>query len=404
MNRPERLSQGFCRSVQQPGRYGDGRGGNGLSLLVKERAHGGGGMTKSWLQQLRRRDRSTVNLGLGSLETVTLQRARERALENAQRLRRGEEVRQLRGLPTAAPTLRSFAEEWFNLHRSGWKTDANERTIRQRLGTHAATLVDRPITAIARKDVMGALLKMEGATTRDRLFRNLRDIFNFAIVSEWRNDNPADDAVRTALATRGRQPTKHRAALPVGEIAAVLAKVDAHANWSLVSLALRFVALTACRSGEALGARWDEVDLTARTWTIPAERMKSSRPFVVPLSGAAIALLDRARALADGGPFVFPSTVGKPMDATRLSKAMATCSGATVHGLRSSFRTWAAEAGIQREVAEMVLAHALGSATELAYQRSDFFVARTAVMERWAAVVEGREEHGKVVELDSRRA
>ena len=123
--------------------------------------------------------------------------------------------------------------------------------------------------------------------------------------------------------------------------------------------------------------------------------MKAAKAFDVPLSLPALAVLRRAKELADGSGYVFPSTLGKPMSGGRLSEVMLACAGSTVHGLRSSFRTWAAEQGIGRDVAEMVLAHTLGTATELAYKWTDFFARRVDVMEQWAAVVEGLEPQGK---------
>ena len=403
MERPKRLTQAFCKGVKQPGRYGDGRGGNGLALVVRLLADRSLG--KVWVQQLWRRDRSTVNLGLGTLETVTLAEARATAAANAARMRAGEDVREPRGLPLAKriPTVRAAADGWFDLQRPKWKGDRNEHELRQRLEKHAASLLGLRVDVPTRQAVMDAMLKVEQAPTRRRLLENLRSIFDYAILNEWRTDNPADRAVRAALAGKPQQP-KHHAALPVADLAAALAEVEAKTAWPLTAFAVRFVALTCTRSGEVRGARWDEIDRDARTWTIPTARMKSDRPFLVPLSGAALAVLDRAAAHSDGGQLVFPGAKsGRVMDSHRLRDAFKG-TAATVHGMRSTFRTWAAEAGVQREVAEMCLAHALGSATELAYQRSDFFVARTAVMERWASVVEGREEHGKVVELDSRRA
>ena len=124
--------------------------------------------------------------------------------------------------------------------------------------------------------------------------------------------------------------------------------------------------------------------------------MKAGRSFDVPLSLPALNVLRRAEELSDGSGYVFPSTLGKPMDAGRLSEVMRACSGATVHGLRASFRTWAAEQGIEGDVSEMVLAHALGTSTELAYKRTDYFQRRVDIMDEWAAVVEGHAAHGKV--------
>ena len=395
MERPKRLSQAFIKGVKQPGRYGDGRGGYGLSLVVRPSADG---LTnnKSFVQQLRRVDRTTVNLGLGSTETRTLQQAREAAFDNARRLRDGEEVRQPRGFPLAkiVPTFLEVAEKWIELCRKNWKGDKTERLIRQRLQNHVHTLLDVAVDRITRQQLLDVLLAIDALPTRERVRKTIRGIMGHAVLREWRLDNPADDALRAALST-GKKQAKHHDALPCAEIAAVLKKVDERRGWPFVPLALRFVALTLARSGEVRGARWDEIDLDARIWRIPADRMKAGRAFDVPLSIPALNVLRRAEELADGSGYVFPSTFGKPMAGGRLSEVMRVCGDTTVHGLRSSFRTWAAEQSIENDVAEMVLAHALGSATVLAYKRTDYFQRRVDVMGQWAAVVEGLGAQGK---------
>ena len=387
MERPKRLSQAFIKRVKQPGRYGDSRGGYGLSLVVRTSADGG--LNKSYVQQLRRADRSTVNLGLGSTETRTLQQARETASDNYRRLRDGEEVRQPRGLPPAkvVPTLREVSERWFDVSRKNWKGEGTERLTRQRLENHVAPLLDARVDRITRQHLLDALLGIQATPTRDRVQKVIRGIMGHAVLREWRLDNPVDDVLRAALSTK--RLSKHHKALACAEIADALAKADARDGWAFVPMALRFIALTATRSGEVRGARWDEFDIAARIWHVPAERMKAGKAFDVPLSLPALAVLRRAKELIDASGLVFPSTHGTVMDGGRLSEAIRFCGDTTVHGLRSSFRTWAAEEGIERDVAEMVLAHTLGTATELAYKRTDYFQRRVEVMERWAAVVEG---------------
>ena len=405
MERPKRLSQAFIKGVKVPGRYSDGRGSYGLSLMVKSSADGG--LSKSFTQQLRRRDdRTTVNVGLGSTESTTLQAAREAAIDNFRDLRDGKEIRRRRVaeemchphvLPLAktAPTLREVTEKWIELSRQNWKADKTERLNRQRLENHVPTLMDAPVDSITRKNILDALLLIHSISTRDRVRKCVHSIMGHAVLREWRTDNPADDALRAALST-GRKQQKHHPTMASSEITVALAKADARGGWVFAPLALRFVALTACRSGEVRGARWDEFDVDDRVWHVPAERMKASRAFDVPLSVPALNVLQRAEELADGSGLVFPSSLGKPMDSSRLSETLSrSYGGSTVHGLRASFRTWAAEQGIERDVSEMVLAHALGTATELAYQRSDFFKRRVEVMERWAAVVEGLEPQGQ---------
>ncbi len=157
-------------------------------------------------------------------------------------------------------------------------------------------------------------------------------------------------------------------------------------------LTLRLIILTGTRLGEALNATWEEIsdlDGTACMWTIQASRMKRGREHEIPLAGAAVALLRRAAEFRVG-EFVFPGRIGanKPISDFAVRQLLAGTE-ATLHGFRASFRTWAAEAGVRREIAEVALAHSFGDRTEQAYQRSNFIEERRAVMEAWAAVVTG---------------
>ena len=157
-------------------------------------------------------------------------------------------------------------------------------------------------------------------------------------------------------------------------------------------LCLRFVILTAVRSGEARGATWTEMDPEAREWRIPGERMKGGVAHRVPLSNAALAVLERARALDDGSGLVFPSPLraGHPlsdMSLTKLLRDRGLADRATVHGFRSAFRDWCADTGISREVAEAALAHTVGG-VEGAYFRSGLLERRRALMDAWAAFLE----------------
>jgi integrase len=158
-------------------------------------------------------------------------------------------------------------------------------------------------------------------------------------------------------------------------------------------LALAFAILTAARSGEVRNATWEQVDLDARTWTRPADIMKMRVAHVIPLSDAAITLLDRAKPLSGGKGFVFPGKHGKPLSDMTLTKALRTAGQAeiTVHGFRSSFRDWAAEMmpTVPAMVAEMALAHSVGTETERAYLRSDLQDQRRALMAAWGAYAVG---------------
>ena len=154
-------------------------------------------------------------------------------------------------------------------------------------------------------------------------------------------------------------------------------------------LCIEFLTLTATRSGEARGATWDEVDEYAATWTIPGARMKTGHEHRVPLSTQAMAVLKRAREYRDGSGLLFPSATGKVLSDNTLSKLFRENEIAgTPHGMRSSFRVWAAECSdAPREIAEMALAHIEGSAAELAYRRTDYFERRRELMQSWATAI-----------------
>ena len=156
--------------------------------------------------------------------------------------------------------------------------------------------------------------------------------------------------------------------------------------WPATKLALEFLTLTACRSGEVRGARWKEIDLAAREWIVPAERMKAGRAQRVPLAARALEVLDVARELSDGSGLVFPSVRGLQLSDNTLSKLLRNLGIAAVpHGMRSSFRDWAAECtDAPREVCELALAHANSDRVEAAYRRSDLFERRRQLMDDWA--------------------
>ena len=172
-------------------------------------------------------------------------------------------------------------------------------------------------------------------------------------------------------------------ALPHAEVAEAVATVRASRATTAAKLAFEFLVLTAARSGEVRLARWDETDLDAEVWTVPAERMKANREHRVPLSSRAAELLQEARTLRSGGDLVFPSPRGKPLSDMTLSKLLKEHGVEAVpNGFRSSFRDWAAEeTNHPCEVVEAALAHVVQNKVEAAYARSDLFERRRRLMD-----------------------
>ena len=378
MQRPKRLSAVFVKTVNTPGRYGDGRGGFGLSLLVKESSTGR--FAKSWSQRLRI-NRQPFNVGLGGYPIVTLARARELALENARAVEAGGDPRVK---PETVPTFSECVDRAVDVMRPNWKHPRTEQQLRFFLTKHALPHIGRKaIDQITPGDVLEFLAPLAISTPASarKTKAALRQVFQWSIAQGLRQGNPADANISPALPRLTAK--EHHRALPFGEVGRALETVRNTGAWTGTKLAFEFLVLTAARSGEIRLAEWSEIDLQAATWTIPAARMKSGRDHRVPLSAGAMAVLDAARGLSDGG-LVFPSINGKPLTDSTISKLLRENGIAAVpHGFRSSFRDWCAESNIDRQVAESALAHSVGDATEAAYLRSDVLALRRAAMDAW---------------------
>ena len=376
------LSAAFVRTVARVGKYGDGRGGHGLYLLVKEYSRES--ISKSWAQRFSIKGRRH-ELGLGSYPVVTLARAREKALENARMLDFGEDPRKRREAETT-PTFAECMNRAIAVKRRDWKHDRTEKQLRFFLSKHALPFIgDKPIDAITAADVLEFLtpLAIEAPPSARKTKGALKQIFAWAISQELREGNPADQNISHALPKLNKKT--HHKALPFRQVSKAIQTVEKTDAWELTKACFAFMVLTATRSGESRLATWDEMDLDSLTWTIPAKRMKQDREHRVPLSKAAVTILTRAKAYSHGKGLVFPSSTGKAMSDSTISKLMRENEiEAVPHGFRSSFRDWCAENNVDRQVAESCLAHVVGNATEAAYLRSDMFDLRRDVMNRWA--------------------
>ena len=383
MERPKRLSAAFVKTVSEPGRYGDGRGGFGLSLMVKDSSTGG--LAKSWAQRLRITGQP-FNVGLGTYPLVGLARARELALSNARSVAEGSDPRVR---PERTPTFAEAMERTIEVLRPGWQGDKTERQMRYLLSEYVLPHIGKKrIDVIVPGDVLAFLapLALDKAATAKKVRAQTGQVFKWAISQGLRTENPADANINGALPKP--QTKEHHRALPHSQVGKALQTIRESRAWTGTKLAFEFLTLVAARSGEVRLADWSEIDLEARTWIIPAERMKSGRLHKVPLSGPAIEVLRMARDLGDGTGLVFPSPTGRALTDSTISKLLRENGiPAVPHGFRSSFRDWCAEANIDRQTAESALAHSVGDATEAAYLRSDVLALRRAAMEGWAAYV-----------------
>ena len=384
MRSPKRLSAAFVRTINRPGRYGEGHGGYGLSLLVKERS--GGGLAKSWSQRLRVSSKPS-NLGLGRYPIVTLAEARAKALENARAVDQGRDPRER----SRIPTFEQAAEKVIRLYELTWRTGgraASAEVWRSSLKRYVFPKLGRkPVSDITTADVLGVIVPIWHAKTATarRVKGRISSIMRWAIAQNYIENNPASDAVEAAL-PRDTTPQQHHRALPHREVGTALRTVRESNASPAAKLLFAFVTQTASRSGEARLARWSEVDLEERVWTVPADRMKAKREHRVPLASRAMEVLTEARRLADDSGLIFPSPTGRgPLGANTLTKLCHELRlGCTPHGMRSSFRTWCGETEQPRELAEQALAHVNPNRVEAAYMRSDLFERRRELMEAWS--------------------
>ena len=376
-----RLTIKAIREATRPGRYGDG------GTLYLNVAAGG---TKSWVQRITI-DGKQRDIGLGPWPVVTLAEARDLAIDNRRAVRRG--VDPLADKHRAkVPTFLEAAQRTFEANRARWRNAKVAANWLQQLERHAfPKLGHRRVDAIDREAVLSVLtpiwtVKPEAAR---KVRQRIRATLRWAEAHGFIDHNPAGEAINGALPA---QPSvrEHLRALPYREVGAALATIDESAASVAAKLCLRFLVLTAARSGEARGATWSEIDMEACEWRIPGSRMKAGQDHRVPLSDAALAVLDRARDLRDGSDLIFPSPrrPGQELSDMTLTKVLRTtgfAERATVHGFRSSFRDWAAEkTSAPHAVMELALAHAVGSKVEQAYARSDLLAKRRDLMRRWS--------------------
>lgn len=376
-----KLSARSVASANEPGLYGDG--GN-LYLQVAD--VDGKGITKSWIFRFMLAGRAR-KMGLGSLNDFSLAEARERARMARQQVADGIDPIEARLAARDALrkddaeniTFKDAAAKYLAAHESGWKNAKHRQQWRNTLATYAyPTLGTRPVKAIDAPLINGCVASIWTAApeTASRVRQRIEK------VCQWVRDGMPLPAPSKA------KRVKHHAALPWQEMPAFMAEL--RANDSISGRALEFTILTAARTGETIGAKWDEIDLDAKTWTVPAARMKAHKPHTVPLSDRALALL-RALPRVKGSLYVFPGARDRAplsnMAMLQLLKGMRP--GLTTHGFRSTFKDWATEATNHPNiVSEAALAHTVSDKVEAAYRRGELVEKRRILMRDWAAYCE----------------
>jgi integrase len=394
------LSDRAVKALTNPGRYTDGGG-----LYVQISPTG----TKSWLFRYKMHGAERL-MGLGAYPDVSLKAARLKADYCRQqrgdgldpKVVRDEEIEQQRLEAARAVTFRQCAETYIATKEAGWKNDKHKQQWRNTLETYAYPLLGKlpvqvvdaalvlkvlhqPVAASAGKKA--GLLWNARPETAMRVRGRLEAILDWAKLNNQRTgENPARWRGNLAQVLTDARRTEHHAALPFEDTNAFLKEL--HGRSATAARAFEFLILTAARTGEVLGARWDEINESTGVWTVPATRMKRPREHRVPLSAAALSVLEQVRPLKRDEGFVFPNANGK---APLSNMAMLTLlrrmgrTNITAHGFRSTFRDWTAECtNFPGEVAEAALAHAVGDKVEAAYRRGDLFEKRRQLMSEWA--------------------
>lgn len=388
MNRPMRLSATFVERVRDPGRYTDGPGSYGLSLHVKpSRA----GLSKGWQQRLRTGGRFRY-LGLGVYPLVTLTEAREAALENARAARAGRDLVAERRQSTGIPTFEQAADLAIIELAKTWRAGGrNAEQWRQRLRDYAFPTIGKlRVDTITSADVLACVMPLWAAqhVTAKRTLAYIQQVMAWAMGQGYVKENAAKGDAITGALPRVRHTVEHRKALHWRDLPGALRRIEETDALPTLKLAIRFVALTVARSGEVRRMRWDEVD--GATWTVPGQRMKMGRDHRVPLSPEALDVLRQAQQWDDGSGLVFPNTRRAPFgESVLMVPVHETGGGWTIHGIRSTFKVWADEEGVDHRLSEFALGHVVGAASERAYARGDLYERRSAVMCEWAKVVTG---------------
>lgn len=389
-----KLSARKVETLVEPGRHGDG---NGLYLQVDRSG------AKRWLF-LFRRDGKLKEMGLGGLSRVPLAQARTLASEARAMLAQGKNpiVERLarQSEASAMPTFAAFADELLPEICKGFRNDKHKAQWASTLKTHAGALNELPLDVIATDHVLKALLAIwhSKPETASRLRGRIERVLDAAkakgvIKPPWENPARWRGHLSNLLPKRQKLSRGHHAAMPYNQLPAFMAELGARD--SMAARALELTIYCAGRSGEVLGANWEEIDLDNAVWTIPRERMKAGRPHRVPISRPALALL-KTLSEARISEFVFPGQkTARPLSnmAMEMQLRRMKHNDITVHGFRSSFRDWAGEATVfPRELAEAALAHVVGDQTERAYRRGDALQRRRELMEAWAAFLTKRPE------------
>lgn len=374
------------------GRHGDG---HGLYLVVDPSG------ARRWIVRVTVKGQKNkkgaplrTDFGLGGTDVVTLNQARERALEYRRMAKQGLNPRY--NTKQDIPTFEEVAKQVHIERMPTWKNAKHGQQWINTLRDYAFPKIGRmPVDSIGQPEALMCLLPIwtEKHETARRLSQRIKTVLDVAKSKGFRSgENPITAIKDAGVLPKVKAKPKHHMAMAWKDVPAFYA--DLSSRKAMAAMALRFTCLTGSRTGEVLGMQWPEIDFETRLWTCPAERMKTGFEHRVPLTDEMVTILEPLQTMKS--EYVFEGQKRhKPlsnMSMLMLLRRMQ-LEGVTVHGFRSTFRDWASEvAGVPREVAEMSLAHKVGTDVERAYARSDLLERRRVLMERWSEFVAGKAE------------
>jgi integrase len=430
----KRLSQTFVDKHTTPGLYSDG---NGLYLQITS-SKDDDYVTKSWIFRYAvgaREKKRERKMGLGPYPLVTLAMAREMAIECSLKRLRGidpleerEAEKRTKAVTTAKTiTFEKAAELYIAAHRAGWRSVKHAWQWPSSLKMYAYPVFGELAVRDIDTGMVVRVLEPIWTTkteTASRVRGRIESVLDWAKVNGYREgENPArwSGHLDHLLPKRSKvSKVEHHPALPYAQMPEFMAALCTRASVS--ARCLEFTILTMSRTGESIGATWDEIDTDEKVWTIPGERMKGEREHRVPLSNAAVAVIEHLKSLRQN-EYVFPGgREGKPLSQTAMLKLLEQMNAereranlprwtdpkqgnedATPHGFRSSFSDWVSEeTNFPSDLAEAALAHIKGDKVEAAYRRGTMFEKRRELMDAWASYCAGKADDAKVVPFRGR--
>jgi integrase len=381
----QKLTARAADTITKPGRHSDG---GGLYLSISGDGRRRWVFLYTWRSKLRE-----AGLGAASKGGVSLKAARDKAAEGRTLVNAGVDPITEWNRPEAAemPTFGKAADTFLAARSNEWRNEKHKAQWTMTLTRYCEAIRNKPVDAIDTEAVLSVLqpLWQRAPETASRLRGRIEAVLDASKARGLIGRNEANPArwrghLDKLLPKRAKLTRGHHAAMPYSELPAFIEGLRHRP--ATAARALEFCILTATRSGEALAARWDEIDLDAKIWTVPPARTKAAREHRIPLSDRAVAIL-REMETARSGEYVFPGQQrGNPLSGMAFEMLLRRVrSPYTAHGFRSSFRDWAGnETHFPRELAEHALAHVIGDKAEQAYRRSDALTRRRELMDAWA--------------------